>query len=124
ARKELFAALGLLAGVAVIWTHRNVSHTKFAPLPDRWMWPYGVLFAAFGIVYLVNALAPEMSPDGSAYHLPFVARYLRAQGFERISQNLYGSLSQGIELLFLPAVSLGGISASAMVHLLFLFDLP
>ena len=83
-----------------------------------------MLFAAFGIVYLVNALAPEMSPDGSAYHLPFVARYLRAHGFERISQNLYGNLSQGIELLFLPAVSLGGHSASAMVHFLFLLDLP
>ena len=124
ARKEVFVALGLLAGIAVICTRGNTTHARFARLPTRWIWLFGVLFAAFGIVYLVNALAPEMSPDGSAYHLPFVARYLRAHGFERISQNLYGNLSQGIELLFLPAFSLGGPSASAMVHFLFLLDLP
>jgi hypothetical protein len=124
ATKEVFVALALLTAIAVICTRRKINHIQFARLPARWIWPFGVLFAAFGIVYLVNALAPEMSPDGSAYHLPFVARYLRAHGFERISQNLYGNLSQGIELLFLPAVSLGGHSASAMVHLLFLLDLP
>jgi len=124
ARKEVFVALAVLSAIAVICTRRNANHTQFTRLPARWIWPFGVLFAAFGIVYLVNALAPEMSPDGSAYHLPFVTRYLRAHGFERISQNLYANLSQGIELLFLPAVSLGGHSASAVVHLLFLFNLP
>jgi hypothetical protein len=124
AREEVFAVLALLSATAVICTRRNAKHIKFARLPARWIWPFGVLFAAFGIVYLVNALAPEMSPDGSAYHLPFVTRYLRAHGFERISQNLYSNLSQGIELLFLPAVSMGGNSASAMVHFLFLLNLP
>jgi hypothetical protein len=124
ARKDVFIALGLLAGIAVICTRGHLTHINFARLPIRWTWPFAVLFAAFGIVYLVNAMAPEMSPDGSAYHLPFVARYLRAHGFERINQNLYANLSQGIELLFLPAFSLGGRSASAMVHFLFLLDLP
>ena len=124
ARKEVFVALGLLAGMAVIVTRGNTTRVSFEGLPTRWRWLFGVLFAAFGIVYLVNALAPEMSPDGSAYHLPFVARYLRAHGFEPIKQNIYGNLSQGIELLFLPAFSLGGPSASAMVHFLFLLDLP
>jgi hypothetical protein len=124
ARKDVFIALGLLAGITVICTRSTLTDISFARLPIRWTWPYGVLFAAFGIFYLVNALAPEMSPDGSAYHLPFVARYLRAHGFERISQNLYANLSQGMELLFLPAFSLGGRSASAMVHFLFLLDLP
>ena len=70
ARKEVFVALALLSAIAVICTRRNANHIKFARLPARWIWPFGVLFAAFGIVYLVNALAPEMSPDGSAYHLP------------------------------------------------------
>ncbi len=124
ARKEVFVALALLAVVAVISTRGNAVHIPFDRLPSRWIWLFAVLFAAFGIVYLVNALAPEMSPDGSAYHLPFVARYLRAHGFERISQNLYGNLSQGVELLFLPAVSLGGRSAAAIVHFLFLCALP
>jgi hypothetical protein len=124
ARKEVFVALGLLAGLAAICTRANTTAASFAWPPARWRWLFGVLFAAFGIVYLVNALAPEMSPDGSAYHLPFVARYLRAHGFEPIRQNMYGNLSQGIELLFLPAFSLGGPSAAAMVHFLFLLDLP
>src|ERR1700730_8756785 len=124
ARKQVFIALGLLAGIAVICARGTVTHITFARIPIRWRWLFGVLFVAFGIVYLVNAMAPEMSPDGSAYHLPFVARYFRAHGFERISQNLYANLSQGIELLFLPAFSLGGPSASAMVHFLFLLDLP
>ena len=65
-----------------------------------------------------------MSPDGSSYHLPFVARYLDAHGFERVTGNFYASLSQGIELLFMPAYSLGRHSAAAMVHFLFLLDLP
>ena len=124
ARKEVFVALALLATVAAICIRGNTARIQFARLPARWVWLFAVLFAAFGIVYLVNALAPEMSPDGSAYHLPFVARYLRAHGFERIPQNLYGNLSQGVELLFLPAVSLGGHSAAAMVHYLFLLALP
>jgi hypothetical protein len=124
ARTPVFVALGLFAGIAVVCTRGNVTHITLPQFPIRWRWLFEVLFIAFGIVYLVNALAPEMSPDGSAYHLPFVARYLRAHGFERISQNLYANLSQGIELLFLPAFSLGGPSAAAMVHFLFLLDLP
>ena len=38
--------------------------------------------------------------------------------------DFYASLPQGIELLFLPAVALGGHSSAAMVHFLFLVDLP
>jgi len=124
ARKGVFIAFGLLAGIAIVGTRRTVTHIQFARLPIRWILPFGLLFAAFGIVYFVNALAPEMSPDGSAYHLPFVARYLRAHGFEPISRNLYANLSQGIELLFLPAYSLGGHSSAALVHFLFLLALP
>jgi hypothetical protein len=124
ARKEVFVALGVLAGAAVVCARGNGTRIRFARPPIRWIWVFGVLFAAFGVVYVVNALAPEISPDGSAYHLPFVARYLRAHGFERINQNLYANLTQGIELLFLPAFSLGGHSAAAMVHFGFLLALP
>jgi hypothetical protein len=120
----VFVPVGLFAGLIAIGTRGNATHITFARIPAPWKWLFGALFAAFGIVYLINALAPEMSPDGSAYHLPFVAQYLRAHGFTRIDQNLYASLPQGIDLLFLPAVSLGGNSAASMVHLLFLLDLP
>jgi hypothetical protein len=120
----VFVAVGLFAALIVVGTRGTATHITFAPFPAGWKWLFGALFATFGIVYLVNALAPEMSPDGSAYHLPFVARYLRAHSFTRIDQNLYASLPQGIDLLFLPAVSLGGNSAASMVHFIFLLDLP
>ena len=124
ARQSVFLAIGLLAATAALGLTRRIETRP--PLPSlsrRWKFLLGLPFAIFGSVYFVNALAPEMSPDGAAYHLPLVARYLSAHAFVPITSNLYASLSQGIELLFLPAFSLGGASAAAMVHFLFLIDL-
>ena len=81
-------------------------------------------FAFYGIVYLANSLAPEFSPDGSAYHLGLVARYFRQHGFERLTTNMYGNLTQGMEMLFLFAFAFGRHSAAATVHCLFLLTLP
>jgi hypothetical protein len=123
ARRSVFFAVGLVALVGAIRGVRRVgAWQQFSPMPRQWKWLL-VPFVLFGIVYFVNALAPEMSPDGSAYHLPLVARYLSAHSFTRINWNLYASFSQAIELLFLPAFSIGGSSAGAMVHYLFLVDL-
>jgi len=41
----------------------------------------GLCAGAFSILYLVNAWAPEVSPDGGGYHLGLVARELRDHGF-------------------------------------------
>jgi hypothetical protein len=124
ARREVFLAFGLMAGIAALGLARGIEkRPPFPSVPRPWKWLLAVPFAMYGMVYLVNALAPEMSPDGAAYHLPLVARYLNAHAFQPITWNLYASLSQGIELLFLPAFSLGGPSAAAMVHFLFLLDL-
>jgi hypothetical protein len=124
ARRGVFIAIALLVAGATFRAGKIRQTVRLTPLPHRWKWFSGFLFAPFGIVYLVNAMAPEMSPDGSAYHLPFVARYLRAHGFERITGDFYASLSQGIELLFLPAVSVGGHSSASLFHFLFLINLP
>ena len=125
ARQSMFlAVLVLAAAVTAVTRGKMAAPVRFAPLPRRWKWFALAMFASFAVVYLVNAMAPEMSPDGAAYHLPFVARYLRAHGFERITDNFYAGLSQGIELLFLPAVSVGGNSSAALLHFLFLLDLP
>lgn len=89
--------------------------------------------AAFSVVYFANAWAPEISPDGSTYHLPLIARYLRVHGFQAVPTNLYADLSQGVEMVFLPAfaiahalspqaLSVGG-SAAALVHFAFLIAL-
>jgi hypothetical protein len=125
ARRSVFIAIALIAVAATIGAGRTIpAPVRLTPLARRWKWFAAALFASFAVVYLVTALAPEMSPDGSAYHLPFVDRYLRAHGFERITGDFYASLSQGIELLFMPAVSLGGHSSAALLHFLFLLDLP
>ena len=81
---------------------------------------WGAIFAVFTVVYFFNALQPEISPDGSSYHLGFIAHYMRAHGFVAITTNLYASLGQGIELLFLPAFVIGRHSAGALVHFGFL----
>jgi hypothetical protein len=82
-----------------------------------------LIFAAYFLIYLANAMAPEVSPDGSSYHLSLVGRYLRHHGFERITWNLYASLSQGVEMLFLFAFAFGKHSAAALVHFAFLLAL-
>ncbi len=123
ARRNAFLAIALLSAIFAVSGGIN-TWTGIKRIPLRWRCLFGVLFLSFGTVYLVNAMAPEMSPDGSAYQIPIVTRYLEAHGFENETQNLYACLSHGIGLLFLPALSLGGHSAASMVHFLFLLDLP
>ncbi len=89
----------------------------FGPTGPWLKWIAGVPAAVFTIVYFVYAWSPEHSPDGSTYHLGFVARYLRTHGLEKITVNFYAMLSQGVELLFLPAFSIGRHSSAALVHL-------
>ena len=89
------------------------------PRVNLWWIP----FAVFGVFYLINAMAPEISADGAFYHLAFPARYLRAGGFLKTPTNFYGNFSQGLEMLFLLAFSVGKHSAAALTHLSFLFVL-
>jgi hypothetical protein len=89
-----------------------------------------VLGAPFAVLYLVNALAPEVSPDGTSYHLGFVARYAEAGRFVHFRDSLFAALTQGFEMLFLFAFVFGkehgftGHSAAATVHCLFLLLAP
>src|SRR5215471_12889980 len=74
AYRSVFIAIGLLGSAALAAQRRTTEkhrHGSSLPsVPGPWKWLLGVPFALFGTVYLVNALAPEMSPDGSSYHLP------------------------------------------------------
>lgn len=76
-------------------------------------------FILYFILYFFSAMAPESSPDGVLYHLGFVARYFREHGFHRIDWNMYASLSEGMEMLFLFAFAFGRHSAASMVHFAF-----
>ena len=87
--------------------------------------PYLLLFLAyFFIYYFVNALAPEVSPDGTGYHLGNVVRMWRNHGFVWDYHSMYSYLSQGIEMLFVMAFSFGRHGAAALVHFTYLCTLP
>jgi hypothetical protein len=125
ARAPVFAVVGIAAIVALATypKARRVPAERFPSLPRFWRWIFLAASGFYALIYLANSLAPEFSPDGSAYHLGIVARYLRAHGFERIPTNMYANLSQGMEMLFLFAFAFSGHSAAATVHLAFLFAL-
>ncbi|MCX6628904.1 MAG: glycosyltransferase family 39 protein [Candidatus Solibacter sp.] len=84
---------------------------------------WGIAFGMYLVLYLSNAMAPEASPDGAAYHLGLVSRYLREHGFVRITDNLYAAMPGGVEMLFLFAFAFGKHSAAALVHFAFLVAL-
>jgi hypothetical protein len=93
-------------------------------LSPVWKWLCVLPFIFYALLYLSNSLAPENSPDGSSYHLGLVYRYFRQHGFERLTTNMYGNLSQGMEMLYLFAFAFGRNAASATVHCCCLFALP
>jgi len=119
--KGIFLAVGAAAiGYAIYSGAYRPQGKDFPKLAAAWKWLFGAVFAAFTVLYFFNAMAPEISPDGMAYHLSFVAKYARAHGFVRIPENMYAHLSQGIELLFLFAFEFGKHSAASLVHYSFL----
>ena len=128
-----FAVLGAAAIAACrpwnLWKGRSGSSQNISAGTGRLFTPSAknILLFVIVIVYFyicfLRALAPEVSPDGSTYHLGLVARYLREHGFHRITWNIYASLSQGMEMLFLFAFAFGKHSAAALVHLAFLVAL-
>src|SRR5271157_1535835 len=101
-----------LAWAKLPWKHRPVEHYLLF-----------LIFTFYFILYFFNSMAPESSFDGAGYHLGFVARYLREHGFHPVTWNLYASLSQGVEMLYLFAFAFGRHSAASMVHFAFLLAL-
>ena len=125
ARKGVFLAVGvaLVAWAARTKTSPDDSSAR-PPWPRTWKILFFTIAGAYAVLYFFNAMAPEVSPDGSAYHLGLVARYLRERGFHRITTNMYANLSQGVEMLFVFAFVFGRHSAAALVHCAFLLVLP
>src|SRR6185436_5583537 len=108
ARPVVLIVLGVAAGLgAWRWARGHLDGESFAPLPRVQLGLFLAVFAPFTLYYLANAMAPECSPDGSSYHLGWVAKYAEAHGFVSPLSSIYAMLSQGIELLFLDAFLFG-----------------
>ncbi len=126
ARWYVLLALGA-ATAAWAWKSGALRNMKkgpsFDPLPRSSTIVFLLLFVPFSFAYWANSMAPEISPDGSSYHLGWVKRYAEAGGFQGSETSMYGLLSQGVEMLFLSAFLFGKHSAAAMVHWAFLLDL-
>src|SRR5215472_9997144 len=122
ARKGVFLSVGLLLLVAA-YRLRPLVAPPSARVAAIWKFLLVAIGGAYFVLYFFNALAPEISPDGSTYHLGLVARYLREHGFHRITNDMYASFSQGIEMLFLFAFDFGRHSAAALVHFAYLVAL-
>ncbi|HEU5022971.1 MAG TPA: glycosyltransferase family 39 protein [Bryobacteraceae bacterium] len=119
-----FWAIGLVT-LALNWKYAAApARDEPGRLPALQRWIFTVPLVLFTLLYLANSLAPEHSPDGQAYHLGNVYRFFRQHGFERITTNMYASLSQGAEMLYLFAFSIGRHAAAATFHCCFLFALP
>ncbi len=93
---------------------------------EGWFWSrteiagrvVAAIFAAYGIWYLVNALAPETLADGITYHLGLPYEYLRLGGFPgRIA--FYDMTPQGMEMLYTMAFAFGRHSAAKLVEFAF-----
>ena len=126
ARKGVFLWGGIAVIGAAVWRAR-VQKERLRTLPAirlDWLVPFCLLFGVFFIYYFFNALAPEVSADGSGYHLGNVLRDWRHHGFDWEYRSMYSYLSQGAEMLFLFAFAFGRHSSSALVHFAFGCALP
>jgi hypothetical protein len=122
--RGVLLAIGLAAiGYAVSSGAFRSTGKAFPPIPPLWRWIFIAAFAVLTWYGFFNALAPEHSSDGMAYHLSEVLIYRQAHGFPRITTDMYANLSQGIELLYLAAFEFGRHSAAALVHYCFLIAL-
>ena len=80
--------------------------------------PPGSFSCAYGVWYLVNALAPETIADGITYHLGLPSEYLRLGGFpDHIT--FYDVVPQGMEMLYTVAFAFGRHAAAKLVEFTF-----
>ena len=121
----VYLGIGLAAAVAALVGVRRAGLSDSArALPGKALIAAGVIVAAYGAWYFVNALAPETTPDGVTYHLGLPYEYVRLGGFpDRI--NFYGMVPQGMEMLYTAAFAFGRHSAAKLVEFsFFLGTLP
>jgi hypothetical protein len=119
----VFLSMGGAAMVAA-WRWRGPGAGASARLPIRIPLAGWIVFGAYGVWYLVNALAPETIADGITYHLGLPNEYLRLGGFPD-HVTFYDLVPQGMEMLYTVAFAFGRHAAAKMVEFaFFLATLP
>ncbi|HJZ96106.1 MAG TPA: discoidin domain-containing protein [Candidatus Solibacter sp.] len=125
ARKGVFQwAGGVIIAVAIWLARRRPKRLELPAVPLKWSVAWWGIFLVFGQYFFFTALAPEISPDGSGYHLGNVVRMWRTHGFVWDYHSMYSYLSLGTEMLYLWAYSFGRHSAAALVHFVFYCSMP
>src|SRR5262249_5029061 len=76
ANETSFLALGSCALLPLLWRNRRTRpEEKHEPLDRVSFWLLIPILSAYGVLYLVHALAPELQPDALYYHLGLVSEY-------------------------------------------------
>jgi hypothetical protein len=120
ADRTVLLAIGICALLPLLWRDKRPAPAQpHEPLDPITRWLLIGVFTAYGVLYAVHTLAPEIQPDALYYHLGLVSEYNRLGAFPtRI--DFYDILPQGMEMLYLLAFSLGAHSAAKLVHFAFL----
>ncbi|MBS1856652.1 MAG: hypothetical protein JST11_14885 [Acidobacteria bacterium] len=113
ANGAVFAGVTAVAAVAA-WK------TGWRRTASRWEWPWWafVILGAYGVWYLVNALAPEVTPDGITYHLGLPREYVRTGAFPDRAA-FFDLVPQGMEMLYTVAYAFGRHAAAKLAEFVF-----
>jgi len=116
-------AYAVVGAVAIAGAHKRLfsfGRLEGPRLGRMWRLAAAGLFGVFTWIYLLHAIGPEYSPDGSSYHLGLVSLYDQAGRLLKITDSMFALFPQGIEMLFLHAFAVGKHSAASLVEFLFL----
>jgi hypothetical protein len=113
-----FLAVYVLVGLALV-AGAVLRGASVTPALTAVPWYLRIVFAGAGVVYLVNALAPEIQADAVGYHLRLVSEYVRLHAFSDRA-GFFDFMPQGMEMVFVPAFAVGAGSAAKLVHFAFL----
>lgn len=83
---------------------------------------FALLFLPFLAVYILYALHPEVSADGSYYHNGFLNQYAIAHRIIPFIDNFYASLSEGSEIQAMPGFLIGRHCVPGIVQLVYLLS--
>ena len=124
--KPVFITITLIS-VAILWQQGSwftgLPKYSGSPAPVAIRLLLLLAFVFYGAIYFRQALSPEISPDGTEYHLGLVNLWTHAGRIYKIA-DIYAAFPEGMEMLYLFAFAIGRHSAAALVHLSFLIDLP